>query len=96
MPNGLLILAAFLLYGLFVYGPRLIGRKRKIIGKPYKAHMQYIGQNKRIERLESVRLNLDEYGTVPGLRRRRVGPPSYDEINKDMQTLREVNARRGK
>jgi hypothetical protein len=39
MPNGLLILAAFLLYGLFVYGPdlaRLIDRKRKIIGKPYK------------------------------------------------------------
>jgi hypothetical protein len=39
MPNGLLILAAFALYGLFVYGPelaRLIGRKRKIIGKPYK------------------------------------------------------------
>ena len=36
MPNGLLILAAFLLYGLFVYGPRLIGRKRKIIGEPYK------------------------------------------------------------
>jgi hypothetical protein len=39
MPNGLLILSAFLLYGLFVYGPelaRIIGRKRKIIGKPYK------------------------------------------------------------
>jgi hypothetical protein len=36
MPNGLLILAAFALYGLLVYGPRLIGRKRKIIGKPYK------------------------------------------------------------
>jgi hypothetical protein len=34
--NGLLILAAFLLYGLFVYGPRFIGRKRKIIGKPYR------------------------------------------------------------
>ena len=39
MPSGLLILVAFALYGLFVYGPelaRLIGRKRKIIGKPYK------------------------------------------------------------
>jgi hypothetical protein len=36
MPNGLLILATFLLYGLIVYGPRFIGRKRKIIGKPYK------------------------------------------------------------
>jgi hypothetical protein len=36
MPNGLLILAAFALYGLIVYGPRFIGRKRKIIGKPYK------------------------------------------------------------
>jgi len=39
MPNGLLILAAFALYGLFVYGPelaRLIGRKRKIIGKTWR------------------------------------------------------------
>lgn len=39
MLNGLLILAAFLLYGLFVYGPevaRFIGRKRKIIGETYK------------------------------------------------------------
>jgi hypothetical protein len=39
MPNGLLFLFTFALYGLFVYGPdlaRLIGRKRKIIGKSYR------------------------------------------------------------
>lgn len=44
MPNGLLILAAFALYGLFVYGPdlaRFIGRKRKIIGKPYKGSPEH-------------------------------------------------------
>lgn len=44
MPNGLLILFAFALYGLFVYGPDLerhIGRKRKIVGKPFKAPIPY-------------------------------------------------------
>lgn len=66
MPNGLLILFTFALYGLCVYGldlARLIGRKRKIIGKPYK------------------------------------GPPIHYNCRCSLdncETLREVNARRGK
>lgn len=36
MPNGLLLLAAVAIYCLIVYGPRFIGRKRKIIGRPIR------------------------------------------------------------
>jgi hypothetical protein len=39
MPNGLLILFTFALYGICVYGPdiaRYIGWKHDVIGEPYK------------------------------------------------------------
>lgn len=36
LPNGLLIAVPFILYALVVYGPKVLARKHKILGEPYK------------------------------------------------------------
>jgi hypothetical protein len=80
MPNGLLILFTFALYGLFVYGPelaRIIGRKRKVIGKSYKI----------------ISINRDKRTiTVKGDVCQRLANDTF-RLD-DCDTLREVNARR--
>ena len=87
--NGLLILAAFVLYGLLVYGPRLIGRKRKIIGKLYRRVSRFLWRRRQRDMVFNFDTPPELYIRDPALIKRI---HSFDGGD----TLREVNARRGK
>jgi hypothetical protein len=92
--NGLWFNFAFLgsivLYFAAIWFVNNIGHKRKIITSLRDTAPERDEQHSLTRYADAHYPR--EGDTVPGLRRRRVGPPSYEDVQ---TTLREVNERRG-